>query len=166
MYLFIFDLIYLLGLHRSNPYCVECAPFEWPATQRYVVEILPLSTHTYHPPPTGINTKCISLTSAENPSQPKSIKLCRASFHTKLLDLHRSNDFGPHTPPSPEEPKIPEGWASDVVQNESSLVYTKQRDVHDVGYILMQMLMGLNVAERFPDAASAIRTCKLPSIFK
>lgn len=62
---------------------------------------------------------------------------------------------------SREELWLPEGWVSRDVQHESTLLYTKQRDIHDVGVVLMQMLFGLNVAERFPDPASAIRSCKL-----
>jgi hypothetical protein len=44
------------------------------------------------------------------------------------------------------------------VQNESSLLYTRQRDIHAVG-IVLQMLMGLDVMERFPDAQTAIHAC-------
>ena len=62
---------------------------------------------------------------------------------------------------SREELWLPEGWISRDVQHESTLLYTKQRDIHDAGVVLMQMLFGLNVAERFPDPASAIRSCKL-----
>jgi hypothetical protein len=45
------------------------------------------------------------------------------------------------------------------VQNESSLLYTRQRDIHAVGIVLLQMLMGLDVMERFPDAQTAIHAC-------
>ena len=46
------------------------------------------------------------------------------------------------------------------VQNESSLLYTRQRDIHAVGIVLLQMLMGLDVMERFPDAQTAIHACQ------
>jgi len=46
------------------------------------------------------------------------------------------------------------------VQNESSLLYTRQRDIHAVGIVLLQMLMGLDVMERFPDAQTAIHACR------
>ena len=45
------------------------------------------------------------------------------------------------------------------VQNESSLLYTRQRDIHAVGIVLLQMLMGLDVMERFPDTQTAIHAC-------
>ncbi|PPQ98103.1 hypothetical protein CVT26_003273 [Gymnopilus dilepis] len=106
----------------------------------------------------GINTRCIALTSTENPSQPKSIKLCKASYITSLSDLHRSNSFGPNTPPLPEEPSqnnLTDGWLSRDM-NESSLNYTKQRDIHDVAIVLLQMLLGLDVCERYADPGGAI----------
>ena len=109
----------------------------------------------------GINTRCIALTSTENPSQPKSIKLCKASYITSLSDLHRSNSFGPNTPPLPEEPSqnnLTDGWLSRDM-NESSLNYTKQRDIHDVAIVLLQMLLGLDVCERYADPGGAISDC-------
>lgn len=42
---------------------------------------------------------------------------------------------------------------------ESPLVYTKCRDIHSVGVILLQMLMGSDVMERFPDVHTALRNC-------
>ncbi|KDR70022.1 hypothetical protein GALMADRAFT_255390 [Galerina marginata CBS 339.88] len=108
----------------------------------------------------GINTRCVGLTSSDNPSQPKIIKLCKASFHTRLTDLHRSNPFGPHTPALPEEPKLTDGWLSRDV-SESSLLYTRQRDIHDVGIVLLQMLLGLDVCERWTDPATAINNSSI-----
>lgn len=86
------------------------------------------------------------------------IKLCRAAFYTRLLDLHRSNSFGDHTPLPIDA--VPEGWLSKDVQNESSLLYTRQRDIHDVGIVLLKMLLGLDVVDRFPDPLTAIHSCK------
>ena len=111
----------------------------------------------------GITPRSIALSSKENPSQPKTIKLCKAAFHTRLLDLHRSNSFGVHTPmpaEAPQEYTIPEGWLSRDAQNESSLLYTRQRDIHDVGIVLLKMLLGLDVVDRFPDPITAIHSCK------
>ncbi|KAH9487410.1 eIF-2-alpha kinase GCN2 [Psilocybe cubensis] len=108
----------------------------------------------------GITTRCIGLTSTDNPSQPKTVKISKAPFHTYLLDLHRSNSFGPHTPPIPEEPKLPEGWLSRDV-NESALLYTRKRDIHDVGIVFMQMLLGLDVCERYSEPGSAIHSSSI-----
>jgi translation initiation factor 2-alpha kinase 4 len=55
---------------------------------------------------------------------------------------------------------MPEGWLSKDVQNESSLLYTRQRDIHDVGIVLLRMLLGLDVVDRFPDPLTAIHSCK------
>ena len=43
---------------------------------------------------------------------------------------------------------------------ESPLVYTRCRDIHSVGVILLQMLMGSDVMERFPDVHTALRNCE------
>ena len=91
------------------------------------------------------------------------IKLCRAAFYTRLLDLHRSNSFGESTPLPVEvlqELAVPESWLSKDVQNESSLLYTRQRDIHDVGIVFLKMLLGLDVVDRFPDPLTAIHACK------
>lgn len=42
---------------------------------------------------------------------------------------------------------------------DSALVYTRSRDLHCVGIILLQMLLGLDVVDRFPDAQSALKAC-------
>ncbi|KAF5320234.1 hypothetical protein D9611_011377 [Ephemerocybe angulata] len=109
----------------------------------------------------GINAKCIGLSTArDNPAQ-KIIKLGKAVFHTHLLDLHRSNSFGPHVPPVSDEPPIGDGWLSRDVKNESSLLYTRRRDIHSVGIVLLQMLMGLDVVERFSDVEAAIHASSI-----
>lgn len=42
---------------------------------------------------------------------------------------------------------------------DSALVYTRGRDLHCVGIILLQMLLGLDVVDRYPDAQSALKAC-------
>lgn len=42
---------------------------------------------------------------------------------------------------------------------DSPLLYTRNRDLHDVGVILLQMLLGLEVAHRFPDVQAALHSC-------
>lgn len=46
---------------------------------------------------------------------------------------------------------------------ESTLVYTKSRDIHATGVILLQMLMGRDVMDRFPDPQTALRNCESPA---
>lgn len=109
----------------------------------------------------GIDARCIGLAvSRTNPSQ-KHIKLAKAVFHTHLLDLHRSNPFDSHLPPVTDEIPVSEGWLSRDARNESTLLYTKRRDIHNVGIVLLQMLMGLDVTERFSDAQEAIHASSI-----
>ena len=59
---------------------------------------------------TGINTRCVGLAPSDSAGQPKAIKLGKVVYHTRLLDLHRSNSFGPHTPIVLDEYQVPEAW--------------------------------------------------------
>lgn len=48
--------------------------------------------------------------------------------------------------------------SKDVI--DSPLMYTKSRDLHCLGVVLLQMLIGRDVIERFPDGVqSALRAC-------
>lgn len=42
---------------------------------------------------------------------------------------------------------------------DSALVYTRGRDLHCVGIILLQMLLGVDVVDRYPDAHNALQNC-------
>ena len=46
---------------------------------------------------------------------------------------------------------------------DSSLVYTRNRDIHAVGIVLLQMLMGMDVMEKYEDVNEALRYCKCNS---
>ncbi|KAK0477848.1 kinase-like domain-containing protein [Armillaria novae-zelandiae] len=104
----------------------------------------------------GISATSIGLVSGNCPSQSKLIKLTKVGYHTRLLDLHRSNAFGYVNPP--EDHVMPEAWLSKDAKNESLLLYTHHRDIHAVGVILLQMLLGLDVTERFSDVHTALRS--------
>ncbi|KIL60768.1 hypothetical protein M378DRAFT_906708 [Amanita muscaria Koide BX008] len=108
----------------------------------------------------GITTRCIGLVSRDHPTQTKQIKLGKVCYYTRLLDLHRSNGFGSKNI-NVEEQQISEGWLSREVQNESSLLYTRQRDIHAAGIVVLQMLLGLDVTERFSDAQAAIHSSSI-----
>ncbi|KAF5376991.1 hypothetical protein D9615_007308 [Tricholomella constricta] len=111
----------------------------------------------------GINARSIGLASGDR-SQSKQIKLGRVGFPTRLLDLHRSNPFGTNFPPN-EEPPIPEGWLSRDEKNESSLLYTRQRDIHAVGIVFLQMLLGLDVTEKYSNIHEALQASSIsPSL--
>ena len=145
-------------------------------------EVLLLVLVLAHDSLVGINAGCIGLAPRDTPSSSKLVKLGRVAYHTRLLDLHRSNSFGPHTPPVADEPQISDEWCvqaappgdshltpdfrlSRDVKNESSLLYTRQRDLHAVGIVLLQMLMSLNVTEIFPDVQGAIFARQSPCIY-
>ncbi|KAK0438425.1 kinase-like domain-containing protein [Armillaria borealis] len=108
----------------------------------------------------GISATSIGLVSGNCPSQSKLIKLTKVGYHTRLLDLHRSNAFGYVNPP--EERAMPEAWLSKDAKNESLLLYTHQRDIHAVGVVLLQMLLGLDVTERYSDVHTALRSSTMP----
>ena len=44
------------------------------------------------------------------------------------------------------------------VKNESALVYTARRDIHAVGIVFLQMLLGLDVMQKFDDIRSAVHS--------
>ena len=45
------------------------------------------------------------------------------------------------------------------MQDESSLFYTRHRDIHAVGIVLLQMLLGLDVTDRFSGVQYALISC-------
>ncbi|KAF8655998.1 hypothetical protein AX16_002818 [Volvariella volvacea WC 439] len=114
----------------------------------------------------GITAKCIGLEPDPTTQYPsKRIKLGRLCFHTRLLDLHRSNPFGGNVPQYvADESIVPDAWLSKDVKNDSSLTYTRHRDIHSVGIVLMQMLLGLYVTQNYSDIHSALQALQAASI--
>lgn len=55
----------------------------------------------------GIAADCIGITSR---SKNKTAKLTKVAFYTRLLDLHRSNPFGPGISVDLDESRIPDQW--------------------------------------------------------
>ncbi|KAK0199520.1 kinase-like domain-containing protein [Desarmillaria ectypa] len=108
----------------------------------------------------GVSATSIGLVSGSCPSRSKLIKISKVGYYTRLLDLHRSNAFGYVNPP--EERIMPEAWLSKDAKNESLLLYTRQRDIHAVGVVLLQMLLGLDVTERFADVHTALQSSTIP----
>ena len=45
------------------------------------------------------------------------------------------------------------------MKNESSLLYTRHSDIHSVGIVLLQMLLGLDATDRYADVFSALHAC-------
>ncbi|EKM52933.1 uncharacterized protein PHACADRAFT_259100 [Phanerochaete carnosa HHB-10118-sp] len=105
----------------------------------------------------GLSTKCVGLVPGKHPGDPKVVKIFKVGFHVALFDMNRSERFLQWCPGKPEHQNMPEGWLpKDAL--ESPLEYTKNRDVHSIGIILLQMLLGLNVVERYPDFHIALRS--------
>jgi hypothetical protein len=91
-----------------------------------------------------------------SPVSSKVVKLGRVAWLTRINTLHRSNPISldPSIGIHPE-PIIREAWQPKEAI-ESPLLYTKSRDIHCAGFILMQMLLGRDVARRFTDPHSAL----------
>ena len=122
----------------------------------------------------GLSLHSIGLSSRERLGQSKLIKLVKVSYYVKLLDLHRSNPFGVNPLPTIDSVNIPGSWLdpfsvlADTLpihlrlakdSHDSALIYTKARDIHYAGVVFLQMLMGRNVVERFPDVQAALVSC-------
>ncbi|CAK5281348.1 unnamed protein product [Mycena citricolor] len=132
----------------------DCDCIREDRVSEYLVQILSglNSLHVADVVHRGICADTIGIT-----PRPRTVKLMKASFHTRLLDLHRSNPFGPEIAVDTEEPVLPDHWLFKDWKNDSALVYTRHRDMHAVGIVLMQMLLGLDVTDRYPDVYSAFR---------
>ncbi|KAI0051565.1 Serine/threonine-protein kinase [Auriscalpium vulgare] len=103
------------------------------------------------------------LVNREN-GQSKLVKLTKVAFYVKLWDLHRSNPFGPNISTDVDLFRLPENWlAKDAL--DSTLIYTKSRDIHCVGVILLQMLVGRDVVDRFPDAQAVLHSSSISPYF-
>ncbi|KAF9445879.1 Serine/threonine-protein kinase [Macrolepiota fuliginosa MF-IS2] len=114
----------------------------------------------------GVSARCIGLApsaaslSVSSSSSSKVIKLGKVGYYTQLLDLHRSNPFGliaPGSAGADEVADVPDAWLSNDAKNESSLLYTRRRDIHSVGIVFLQMLLGLDIMHRYNDIHDALR---------
>ncbi|KAJ7432513.1 kinase-like domain-containing protein [Mycena galericulata] len=141
----------------------DCDSLKEARASEYLVQILSgLNTvHAADLVHRGISADCIGISVRSNTSKNKMVKLTKVAFYTRLLDLHRSNPFGPGISLDLDEWRLPDQWLSKDVKNESALLYTRHRDIHAVGVVLMQMLLGLDVTERYPDAYAAIRASSM-----
>ncbi|KLO11482.1 hypothetical protein SCHPADRAFT_831061 [Schizopora paradoxa] len=107
----------------------------------------------------GICPKSIALVDRDDGVTTKGVKLTNVSYAVKLLDMHKSDPFGPKTRGDQSELlEFTDDWLPREAI-ESPLTYTRGRDLHAVGAVLLQMLMGLDVITRFPDAKAAIQKC-------
>ncbi|KIY67256.1 Serine/threonine-protein kinase [Cylindrobasidium torrendii FP15055 ss-10] len=115
----------------------------------------------------GIGLESIFLSPRDKPQTGKLVRLGKAAYWTQLQDLHRSNGFGKDcvnqgTPGS----IVRDAWLSKDVKNESLLLYTRQRDIHSVGIVFLQMILGVDVMDRFSDIHSAVMSPSISSHFQ
>ncbi|KAF9926747.1 hypothetical protein FBU30_003741 [Linnemannia zychae] len=84
--------------------------------------------------------------------QNGNIKLDNASYHRRLLDMHKifsfNNDAGQ---------EAPRAWPSPESQ-ETSIVYTRKHDIWCLGQVLVEMLWGNDVTQSFSSPALFLET--------
>lgn len=100
----------------------------------------------------------------------------KVAFYTKLHDLHKSEPFGPNLEADNLGEPMPDEWyrfmnnlqpfnnlSNRLTREtlESPLTYTRARDIHDVGVIVLQMSMGLDVMRSYSSSRLALQACEL-----
>ncbi|KAF8340679.1 kinase-like domain-containing protein [Cantharellus anzutake] len=88
-----------------------------------------------------------------------SVKIGRAWYYSRLLDLHRSNKFGATKPEQVND--LPDPWLPPEVL-QSKYQYSKRRDVWYLGVILLQMLAGPAVISQYEQPSNAISQLDAP----
>lgn len=58
----------------------------------------------------GLSLYTVGLSSREKSGQSKLVKIMMTGYYVKLLDLHRSNPFGPSSHPVVDSTNLPESW--------------------------------------------------------
>ncbi|KAI0066910.1 Serine/threonine-protein kinase [Artomyces pyxidatus] len=102
----------------------------------------------------GLSLCSIGLVNREN-GQTRLVKVGKVAYYIKLLDLHRSNPFADDVSIAVGLFSLPDTWmAKDAM--DSTLIYTKGRDIHCMAVVFLQMMLGRDVVERFIDARSAV----------
>ncbi|EIW85919.1 hypothetical protein CONPUDRAFT_114006 [Coniophora puteana RWD-64-598 SS2] len=110
----------------------------------------------------GLDTCCIFLATRENRSQSKHVKLGKVGYYARLRDLHRSNSFGPDVTATNDELGLPEAWLYKEAFD-SPLSYSKRRDIHCVGIVFLQMILGCDVTKLYTDPRTALQAAPLSS---
>lgn len=141
---------------------VDCDCLKEERASDYLSQILSAlnAVHTGDLMHRGLTPKFVGLLPPDRPGESKRVKIFKVAYHVRLLDMHRSDPFGPDHDQSIHEPVVPEGWLPKEIVD-SPLVYTKNRDIYSVGIILMQMVLGHDVMERYPDVQTALRNATI-----
>ncbi|KAH7905298.1 kinase-like domain-containing protein [Hygrophoropsis aurantiaca] len=113
----------------------------------------------------ALDTCSIFLATRENRTRSKLVKVGKVAYHARLRDLHRSNPFFVGAPAMNDEPVLPDAWLSKEVLD-SPLSYTRGRDIHCVGVIFLQMIMGRDVMRQFTDPRAALQASTLSGVLQ
>jgi translation initiation factor 2-alpha kinase 4 len=106
----------------------------------------------------GLSKDCIGLVTRSDAPGQKCVKVSKVSWFVSILALHKSNPIGGGVVSAPE-PVIPDAWRHREAVA-SPLDYTRSRDIHCAGFVLLQMLLGMDVFQRFPSPSEALSYCK------
>ncbi|KII86233.1 hypothetical protein PLICRDRAFT_114396 [Plicaturopsis crispa FD-325 SS-3] len=110
----------------------------------------------------GVYPRCIGLAPRGLNTNSKLVKLGKAGYYVRLLDMHKSNPLGTRVSQSVDETLIPDSWRSkDMIDD--PLTYNRNRDIHYVGIVFLQMLLGQDVMERFEDFHLALQSASITS---
>ncbi|KAI1316493.1 hypothetical protein EDD11_009906 [Mortierella claussenii] len=83
------------------------------------------------------------------------IKLDNASYHRRLLDMHKMFSFN-----TDSGQEVPRAWPSPDPQ-EASIVYTRKHDIWCLGQVLVEMLWGSEVTRTFSSPAQFLDSVDL-----
>ena len=100
----------------------------------------------------GLTVECISLVPLFQAPNKSQLKIGRASYHSRILELHRSNHIVDEVG---EAWAPPEAWAAPEALGKP-LEYPPSRDIWATGVILLQMLRGFSITEECEDPYSAL----------
>ena len=73
--------------------------------------------------------------------------------------MHRSEPFSSAIESDSVDPILPDEWLFPEAI-ESPLTYNRCRDLHSTGVVVLQMVMGLDVPDRYPSPGLALPECK------
>ncbi|KAH7340654.1 kinase-like domain-containing protein [Rhizoctonia solani] len=107
----------------------------------------------------AINLSHIGFTQGSR-GQPGVLKIKRAWWFTRLVDLHKGNPYGRDTKACNED-QIPERWILPEVLEEPHQ-YSYRRDIWALGIVFIQMLMSPRVIYEFGDIHEALSAADIP----
>lgn len=79
----------------------------------------------------GIYPRCVGLANRDRATQSKLVKLGKVGYHTRLMDLHKSNSFGPSARLNPDEMPMSDAWYERILGSMSC--YRAESDLKNEG---------------------------------